>query len=195
MSAPHIRTPPLDFFKSPVTISAFFFCIGLTPRPPKKPAPIGYGLKNQFLSSIMTKTKEDTFDDNIPLEKQIDLSNTKTYDDIVSEYENSEEENAVISSEELERRTKERMEALGMSDNQAVIQKYEEDQENKAIISYEQLLKNASNISLSYIDETKGKDAPKVSKVEVEQKEVSAPENYLAEEEFLKILKEFRTTL
>ena len=147
------------------------------------------------LSSLMAETKEDTFDDNIPLVKQIDLSNTKTYDDIVSEYEDSEEENAVISSEELEKRTKERMEALGMSDNQAVIQKYEEDQENKAIISYEQLLKNASNISLSYIDETKGKDAPKVSKVEVEQKEVSAPENYLAEEEFLKILKEFRTTL
>ena len=34
-----------------------------------------------------------------------------------------------------------------------------------------------------------------VNKIEVEQKEVVGVENYLAEEEFLKILKEFRMTL
>lgn len=147
------------------------------------------------LSNLMAEIKEDMFDENVPLVKQIDLENAKSYEDLIDEYENSEEENAVISSEELERRTKERMEALGMTDNQAVIQKYEEDQENKAIISYEQLLKNASNISLSYIEEKTDKDAPKVSKVEVEQKEVTGAVSYLEEEEFLKILKEFRTSL
>ena len=143
----------------------------------------------------MASTKEDVFDNDVPLVKQIDLPNIKTYDDVIDEYESSEEENAVISAEELEKRTRERMDALGMSDNQAVIQKYEEEQENKAIISYEQLLKNASNITLSYKDETKEKGAPKISKVEVEQKEIPGAESYLEEEEFLRILKEFRTSL
>ena len=42
------------------------------------------------------------------------------------------------------------MNSLGLNDNQVAIQKYEEEQEKKAIISYEQLVKNASNISLTY---------------------------------------------
>ena len=117
------------------------------------------------------------------------------YDEI-DEYELGEEENAVIYADELERRTKERMDALGLNDNQAAIQKYEEEQEKKAIISYEQLLKNASNITLSFKEEDKkDADAPIVNKVEIEQKEVTGAESYLEEEEFLKILKEFRTSL
>ena len=88
------------------------------------------------------------------------------------------------------------MDALGLNDNQAAIQKYEEEQEKKAIISYEQLLKNASNITLSFKEEDKkDADAPIVNKVEIEQKEVTGAESYLEEEEFLKILKEFRTSL
>ena len=71
-----------------------------------------------------------------------------------------------------------------------------EEQEKKAIISYEQLLKNASNITLSFKEEDKkDADAPIVNKVEIEQKEVTGAESYLEEEEFLKILKEFRTSL
>ena len=147
------------------------------------------------LSNLVATSKEDTFDENVPLGSQINYETTNTYDDIINDYEYNEEENAVISADELEKRTKERMEALGMTDNQAIIQKYEEEQENKAIISYEQLLKNASNISLSYIEENQEKGAPKISKVEVEKKEVVGTDNYLEEEEFLKILKEFRTTL
>ena len=85
--------------------------------------------------------------------------------------------------------------ALGESENQAVIAAYEEEQEKKAIISYEQLLKNAQNISLSYKEEKVDDEAPKVNKIELEQKEVSKPDNYLEEEEFLKILKEFRISL
>ena len=88
------------------------------------------------------------------------------------------------------------MNELGVSDNRQVIERYEEEQENKAIISYEQLVKNAQNITLSYVEEEKKeKDAPKINKIEVTQREVSEPENYLEQEQYLKILKEFRLSL
>ena len=147
------------------------------------------------LKTLMSDSKDDVIDENKPLIKQVDISGIKTFDDIVDEYENVEEENAVISADELEYRAKQRMEELGTNDNQVAIAKYEEEQEKKAIISYEQLLKNASNITLSYKEEDTKAGAPKVNKVEVEQKEVSPSENYIAEEEFLKILKEFRISM
>lgn len=147
------------------------------------------------LNNLMATSKEDIIDENKPLVKQIDLPNVKTYDDVIEEYENGEEENAVISTEELERVTRQRMEDLGMNDNQVAIQKYEEEQEKKAIISYEQLLKNASNITLTYKEETNKKGAPKVNKIEVQEKEVTQAVSYVAEEEYLKILKEFRLSL
>ena len=87
------------------------------------------------------------------------------------------------------------MNSLGLNDYQVAIQKYEEEQEKKAIISYEQLIKNANNISLTYTEEDIGSGAPKVNKIEVQEKEVTPPENYLKEEEFLSILKEFRLSL
>ena len=143
------------------------------------------------LTDLLSKTKEDTVDKDTPIIKPI-----KTYDDALKDFEAFEEENAVISAEELERRKNERMDALGSTENQEAIAKYEEEQEKKAIISYEQLLKNASNITLSYTEEEqKSKDAPKVTKIEVKEKEVTAPDSYLAEEEFLSILKEFRINL
>ena len=147
------------------------------------------------LNSLMATSKEDVIDENKPLVKQIDLPNVKTYDDVIEEYENGEEENAVISTEELEKVTRQRMEDLGMNDNQVAIQKYEEEQEKKAIISYEQLLKNASNITLTYKEETNKKGAPKVNKIEVQEKEVTQAVSYVEEEEYLKILKEFRLSL
>ena len=150
---------------------------------------------NDLFSDLMATTKEEVIDENKPLIKQIDVSSIKSYDDEINEYEYNEEENAIISSEELSKKTQERIDELGVTSNQAAIEKYEEEQENKAIISYEQLLKNAANISLSYKEEKTDINAPKVNKVEVHAKEVSAPENYLAEEEFLKILKEFRINL
>ena len=147
------------------------------------------------LNNLMATSKEDIIDENKPLVKQIDVPNVKTYDDIIEEYENGEEENAVISTEELEKVTRKRMEDLGMNDNQVAIQKYEEEQEKKAIISYEQLLKNASNITLTYKEEKNKKGAPKVNKIEVQEKEVTQAVSYVAEEEYLKILKEFRLSL
>ena len=148
------------------------------------------------LKDLMADTKEDIIDENKPLIKQIDVSSIEDYNKTINNYENSEEENAVISAEELEQRARERREELGATDNQMAIAKYEEEQEKKAIISYEQLLKNASNIKLSYKEEDKKeKDAPVINKVEIEQKEVVGTEIYLEEEEFLKILKEFRISL
>lgn len=143
------------------------------------------------LTDLMSKSKEDTVDMDKPIIKDI-----KSYDDTIRDYEAFEEESAVISADELEQRKQERMDALGSTENQEAIAKYEEEQEKKAIISYEQLVKNASNITLSYTEEEqKSKDAPKVTKIEVKETEVSAPDSYLAEEEFLSILKEFRINL
>ena len=151
--------------------------------------------EGDLFSDLLATSKEEIMDEDKPLIKQIDTSSLKTLDDEINEYEFDEEENAIISAEELATKTQERIDELGSTSNQAVIDKYEAEQENKAIISYEQLLKNASNISLSYKEEKTEENAPKVNKVEVHSKEVSEPESYLAEEEFLRILKEFRTNL
>ncbi len=151
--------------------------------------------EKEMFSDLMATSKEEAIDEDVPLIKQIDLSSIKTYNSEINEYEENEEESAIISAEELSKKTQERINELGSTSNQAIIDKYEEEQENKAIISYEQLLRNASNISLSYKEEKTEDNAPRVNKVEVHAKEVSAPENYLAEEEFLKILKEFRINL
>ena len=146
--------------------------------------------------SLKATSEEDMFDEEKPLIKQIDIPKIKTYDDIINEYETNEEECAVISASQLDKVKQERMNELGVSDNRQVIERYEEEQENKAIISYEQLLKNAQNITLSYVEEEKKeKDAPKINKIEVTQREVSEPENYLEQEQYLKILKEFRLSL
>ena len=146
------------------------------------------------LDELLATSKDDVIDEDKPLIKQIDLSNIKTYHDVIDDYQDTEEENAVISAEELAKRAQERFESLGVTSNQEAIAKYEEDQESKAIISYEQLLKNASNINLSYKEEKKEEGAPRINKIELEPREI-VPSDYIAEEEFLKILKEFRTTL
>ena len=151
--------------------------------------------KEDIFNDLLAKDKEEQIESDIPLIKQIDVSSLKTYNDEVNEYEFNEEDQAIISTEELSAKTQERIDELGSTANQAVINRYEEEQENKAIISYEQLLKNASNITLSYKQEKTKEDSPRINKVEVEKRVVSAPDNYLAEEEFLKILKEFRINL
>lgn len=148
------------------------------------------------LEALKAETKDDEIDEDKPLIKQIDVSSIKPYDTVIDEYELDEEDSAVISAEELEIKAKERLEALGTNDNQVAIAKYEEEQEKKAIISYEQLLKNAANISLSYKNEApKDEEAPRINKIEVEEKEVTGTEMYLEDDEFLQILKSFRASL
>ena len=86
---------------------------------------------------------------------------------MLDEYEYNEEENAVISAEELEKRTKDRMDALGNSDNQIAIAKYEEEQEKKAIISYDELIQKNYPGAISYSD-TSSDDDILVKKVDLE---------------------------
>ena len=146
--------------------------------------------------ALKATSEEDMIEPEKPLIKQIDIPKLKTYNDIIEEYEMNEEECAVISAEELEKKAQARRDALGVSENRQLIEKYEEEQENKAIISYEQLLKNASNITLSYGEEEKKEpEAPKINNIQVTKREVSEAENYLEQEQYLKILKEFRLSL
>ena len=151
--------------------------------------------KNEPIIKI-TKTDNFKLSEQLLSKPPIVVPDIKTYDEIIDEYESSEEENAVISTADLEMKTKERMESLGLTENKAFIQKYEEEQEKKAIISYEQLLKNASNISISYQEEKRlSDDAPVVNKLEVLEREIVPVQSYLEEDEFLRILKEFRAVL
>ena len=159
--------------------------------------------KEEYVSSwdkdndLLDNLKSETVTEELPpIDRKLELDIEKeTYASIIDDYEGNEEENAVISTEELERKTQERMDTLGITDNQAMIDKYEEEQEKKAIISYEQLLKNASNITITYKEESTPEGAPKVNKIELQQKDVTESQCYVEEEEFLRILKEFRTSL
>ena len=76
-----------------------------------KESPVIEDNSNNLLSELedlMATTKEEVIDEDRPLIKQIDVKNVKTYNNVIDDYEYQEEENAVISAEELEKRTKER---------------------------------------------------------------------------------------
>lgn len=163
-------------------------------------------MRNQYVYESVSENKDGDLLDNLkssnlneelpPIDRNINIDIPKeTYESIIDDYENNEEENAVISADELEEKAQQRMNALGVTDNQAMIDKYEEEQEKKAIISYEQLLKNATNITITYKKENTPEGAPKVNKIELQEKEVTEPQSYIEEEEFLRILKEFRMSL
>lgn len=149
---------------------------------------------NESVQNNDAINKDDLVMNSANKSGEVKEDNTNFYS-LIDNYENNEEENAVISTDELERRKQEKFDELGVSDNEAMIQKYEEEQEKKAIISYEQLLRNAANISISYTEEKREDGAPKVNKIEVEKKDVTEAQSYIEEEQFLKILKDFRTSL
>ena len=113
----------------------------------------------------------------------------------IIEYELNEEENAVISTKELEAIEKERDETFGKENNAKLIEEYEQEQEKKAIISYNELLKNANTLELSYIEKPKEEEnAPIVKQVEIKEQPFKGV-SYTAEEEYLKILKDFKVSL
>jgi len=121
--------------------------------------------------------------------KEVDVINP------IEAYEQDEEANAVISTKELESIEKERNELYGAENNAKLIEEYETDQENKAIISYSELLKNAQGLELEYIEKPKEDDnAPVVKQVDLKDQPLKGV-NYAAEEEYLRILKEFRNNL
>lgn len=113
----------------------------------------------------------------------------------IEAYEMDEETNAVISTKELEAIEKERDEIYGKENNAKLIEEYEENQEKKAIISYNELLRNASMLELDYIEKPKEEEnAPLVKQVEIKAQPLKGVA-YAAEEEYLKILKEFKMSL
>ncbi len=131
-----------------------------------------------------------------------DLSNNEEKKNIVinpiEAYELNEEENAIISTKELENIEIERDKEYGKENNALLIQQYEEEQEKKAIISYEELLKNASSLELKCVETNASAldalDAPVIKQVEIESTPFKGV-SYAAEEEYLRILKEFKTSL
>ena len=58
------------------------------------------------LDKLIAQTQEDAVKENEPLLSQVSVPQVKTYDDVINDYEANEEEEAVISREELEKKTK-----------------------------------------------------------------------------------------
>lgn len=123
---------------------------------------------------------------------KIDKDNIKYEEtkDVVEEYEDRQEEEAVISASELENKLKTMKQQGKLPEHN--INKYEEEQERKAIISYEELLNRAS-VKLNYKEEKR--EGLKVSKVEIDDPLIPPENRYNEEEEFLRALKEFRASL
>ena len=120
----------------------------------------------------------------------------KKYDYIKS-YEDEQEEMAIISASELERRIKEMKDNNEYETHEKRIEEYEEEQENKAIISYEELLRRASMNTISYESE-ENVGGIKIGKVDTNKIETYSETNdkpYYKEETFLQSLKEFRRAL
>ena len=120
---------------------------------------------------------------------------------------NNDEEAAIISTDELFSAADNIKKETGL-DNSEIIDMYEQEQEKKAIISYEELLKNAAALSIKY-EEPKEKEEtePAIRIIEINDNKTNDNKNnsyvestnkvisYVKEEEFLKLLKQFRMDL
>lgn len=113
----------------------------------------------------------------------------------VMNFENEQEEKAIISADELDKRLDEMKIDGTMDDHEKEIERYESEQEEKAIISYDELLKRASTGYINY-EEREDLGGLTVSKVDFNKaEEVKVNNKYLKEETFLQSLKEFRKSL
>lgn len=151
---------------------------------------------NEKLEDIIRLELSNNLKSGINKEKEeFQVKIEKTVDPIKA-YEDKEEEVAIISAKELEGIKEEKDSMSGEISNAALIEEYEQEQELKAIISYEELLKNASILELKYEPEEIKADAnrPIIKKVEVEANHYKSV-SYYAEEEYLKILKDFKASL
>ncbi len=116
----------------------------------------------------------------------------------------NDEENAIISADELIKASQNLSDTMQM-DTSEIINMYEEEQEKKAIISYEELLKNAASLNIKYEEpHQKEETEPVIKKIEINNEdnfvktEVQSTNkvlDYVEEEEFLKVLKKFRMDL
>ncbi len=142
----------------------------------------------QVSDDILEKTQELK-----EIVEDISEYENKEYEHI-EQYEKEQEESAIISYEELKQRKSDIKTGKILLDDETT-KNYEEEQEEKAIISYGELLEKASQTMLAYKDENvPGIKITRVSPInEGESTEIKNP--YYKEEEFLKMLKEFRASL
>ena len=145
---------------------------------------------NEFVVSddVLEKTQELK-----EIVEDISKIENKEYEHI-EQYEKEQEENAIISYEELSQRKSDIETGKIVLDDETT-KNYEEEQEEKAIISYEELLEKASGTVLASKDESvPGIKITRVAPVNKgESLEITRP--YYKEEEFLRTLKEFRASL
>ena len=145
---------------------------------------------NEFVVSddVLEKTQELK-----EIVEDISKIENKEYEHI-EQYEKEQEENAIISYEDLLQR-KSDIETGKIVIDDETTKNYEEEQEEKAIISYEELLEKASGTVLASKDESvPGIKITRVAPVNKgESLEITRP--YYKEEEFLRTLKEFRASL
>ena len=145
---------------------------------------------NEFVVSddVLEKTQELK-----EIVEDISKIENKEYEHI-EQYEKEQEENAIISYEELSQRKSDIETGKIVLDDETT-KNYEEEQEEKAIISYEELLEKASGTVLASKDESvPGIKITRVAPVNKgESLEITRP--YYKEEKFLRTLKEFRASL
>lgn len=131
------------------------------------------------------------------VEENSDVEDTNEYnnEDLIMDYEQNQEESAIISAEELDERLM-KMNEEDISLHEKEIERYENEQEDKAIISYDELIKRAGIGVINYETE-KDLGGIRVSKVDFNNaKEVKFDKSpYYEEENFLESLKEFRRNL
>lgn len=158
--------------------------------------------KSMSISNIQdideTSIKEETIQEystgEVPSyedDTQLESSREK----LISDYEQEQEEIAIISTQELEEKLDELKSNATDGELHLDIQKYEEEQEQKAIISYEELKERACENILNVTDTDA--EGIKVSSIDVynvnEEPKKRNPYGY--EEDFLKALKDFRASL
>ncbi len=146
---------------------------------------------DESINSIKDEVKKE------PIIKQERFNFEDNKKDIISNYEDEQEELAIISASELEKRLEEMKKNNQLETHERQIEEYEQEQENKAIISYDELLKRASTNTISYESE-ENLDGIKIGKVDTKSIETYSETNdkpYYKEEAFLQSLKEFRRAL
>lgn len=155
-----------------------------------------FNFNNEELDNNEFVVSEDVLEKTQELKEIVeDISKieNKEYEHI-EQYEKEQEENAIISYEDLLQRKSDIETGKIVLDDETT-KNYEEEQEEKAIISYEELLEKASGTVLASKDESvPGIKITRVAPVNKgESLEITRP--YYKEEEFLRTLKEFRASL
>lgn len=149
----------------------------------------------EVTNSIKEEVKDK--EEKVIKQEKFDFDKIEPKKDYIQSYEDEQEELAIISASELEKRLQDMKNNNTYDSHEKEIEEYEQEQENKAIISYEELLKRASANTISYESE-EDLGGIKIGKVDTKSIETYSETNdkpYYKEETFLQSLKEFRRAL